>query len=83
MGAVFFITKRVHNDKTYHRRASHEGIFIGQTEDLSGSLAIQSQLDRFTKHGANCVCIHAVANAEQRIAATQDLLAGNSTSCND
>jgi len=83
MSAVFFVTKRVYNDKTYRRRASHEVVFIGQTENLSASLAIQSQLERFAKHGANCICVHPVANEEQRVAAAQDLIAGNSTSCND
>jgi hypothetical protein len=30
LGAVYFVTKRVFNDKTY-RRASHQSIYIGQT----------------------------------------------------
>ena len=82
MPAVFFVTKRVFNDKTYRRRASHEGIFIGRTENLSAPLAIPSQLERFAKHGANCVCVHPVADEARGIATAQDLIAGNSTSCN-
>ena len=32
LGAVYFVTKRAFNDKTY-RRASHQSIYIGQTAD--------------------------------------------------
>lgn len=83
MGAVFFVTRRSHENKTYLRSGSHESIFIGKTGDLSAPLGSQTLLDRFTKHGANCVCVHLVANEERRLAAEQDLIAGNSTHCNE
>ena len=83
VAAVFFVTKRGFDNKTYVRSACHERIFIGQTDNLSAPFATQFQLDRFTKHGANCICVCVVANGEQRIAAEQDLIAGNTTSCNE
>lgn len=82
MGAVFFVTKRSLDNKTYLRSASHEYIFIGKTDNLNAPLASPNELDRFAKHGANCVCVHLVANEQQRLAAEQDLIAGNSTHCN-
>ena len=39
LGAVYFVTKRAFNDKTY-RRASHQSIYIGQTADLTAPLAL-------------------------------------------
>ena len=82
LGAVFFVTKRSLDNKTYLRSASHEYIYIGKTDNLNAPLASQGDLDRFAKHGANCVCVHLVANEEQRLAAEQDLIAGNNTHCN-
>ena len=81
VAAVYFVTKRAYDNNTY-RRACHEGIFIGQTEDLSGSLAAEAQLERFRKYGANCVCVHLLADAGRRIAVEQDLLDAHRTHCN-
>jgi len=83
VGAVYFVTKRVFSNQTYGRRASHEGIFIGQTDNLADPLSTQTQLTCFKKHGANCVCVCLVPNEQQRLAIEQDLIAGHSTSCND
>jgi hypothetical protein len=82
LGAVYFVTRRVFNDKTY-RRASHESIYIGQTTDLTNPFATQSQLGCFEKHGANCVCLYIDDNEERRIVITQDLMAAHRTTCND
>lgn len=81
VAAVYFITKRAYDNSTY-RRACHDGIFIGQTEDLSASLTDEARLERFRKFGANCVCVHLVADEGRRIAAEQDLRAAYSTHCN-
>ena len=81
VAAVYFVTKRAYDNSTY-RRACHDGIYIGQTEDLSGSLAAEAQLERFRKFGANCVCVHLLADEGRRIAVEQDLLAAHSTHCN-
>ena len=82
LGAVYFVTKRAFNDKTY-RRASHESIYIGQTTDLTSPLAPSLQLACFEKHGANCVCIYLEASEERRLAIAADLLAAHRTTCND
>jgi hypothetical protein len=82
VAAVYYVTKRSFSNKTY-RIASHEGIYIGQTESLTGPFATQTQLDRFRKHGANCVCVHLIANEERRQMVARDMLAAHSTSCNE
>ena len=81
VAAVYFVTKRAYDNSTY-RRACHDGIYIGQTENLSGSLAAEAQLERFRKFGANCVCVYLLPDEERRIAVEQDLLAAHSTHCN-
>lgn len=82
LGAVYFVTKRVFSDKTYHR-ASHESIFIGQTTDLTAALGTSAQLACFDKHGANCICIYLNASEERRLAIANDLMAAHRTTCND
>lgn len=81
VAAVYFLTKRVHENDNY-RRAGHEEIYIGQTEDLNTPFATQAQLDCFRKHGANCICVYPAASAERRLAVEQDLIAFHRTSCN-
>ena len=82
VAAVFFVTKRNFSNKTY-RIAGHEGIFIGQTASLSDPLATPILLERFMKHGANCICVLPIADAERRLAVEQDLMAAHNTSCNE
>ena len=82
VAAVYFVTKRTFNNKTY-RIAGHESIYIGQTGNLTDPFATHAQLGCFRKHGANCVCVHVVADEERRIAVEQDLIAGHTTSCNE
>jgi hypothetical protein len=82
VGAVFFVTKRTFENKTY-ARACHEGIYIGQTANLADPLATQSQLAKFRKHEANCVCVYPIADEQRRIAVERDLVAVHTTSCNE
>jgi len=77
VGAVFFLTRRVFNNKTY-RRASHEVIFIGHTASMSDPLGTLSQLVAFEKHGANCVCVYPATDEVQRMTIVNDLIAGHS-----
>jgi hypothetical protein len=81
VAAVYFITKRVHDNNTY-RRAGHEEIYIGQTGNLADPFATQSPLDCFRKHGANCVCVYPATSEQHRIAVEQDLIAAHRTLCN-
>lgn len=78
VAAVYFVTRRSYDNGTY-RRACHEGIYIGRTEDLSACFAEGAQMERFRKFGANCVCVHALADEARRIAVEQDLLEAHST----
>ena len=50
VAAVYYVTKRAYDSGTY-RRACHDGIFIGQTEDLSGALAPAARPACFSKIG--------------------------------
>lgn len=81
VAAVYFITKRAYRNRTYHM-ASHDAIYIGQTDNLSETFAATASLARYLEHGANCVCIHLLEDVEQRVAVEQDLLASHSTHCN-
>jgi len=81
LAAVYFVTKRAYGSDTY-RRASHDAIYIGRTEDLAGSLADPAALARYAKFGANCVCTLVIEGLERGLAVEQDLLAQYSTHCN-
>jgi hypothetical protein len=81
LAAVYFVTKRAFDNRTYHHRASHDSIYIGQTANLADPFATQSQFDCFRKHGANCICIYLLQDEEQRIAVEKDLMALHSTHC--
>ena len=76
VGAVFFVTKRYHNQKTTFRRANHELIFVGETASMAEPLGPTALLDDFDKHGANCVCVYASNNPVQRRHIVEDLVAG-------
>lgn len=81
VAAVYFVTKRAYDSTTY-RRACHDAIYIGQTENLSSALAAAARPECFSKFGANCVCVHLLADEGRRIAVEQDLLDAHSTHCN-
>jgi hypothetical protein len=76
LGAVYFVTKRVYNNKNY-RRACHEVIYIGETSSMAEPLASPFQLDAFEKRGANCVCVFASTDEAQRKTMVEDLVAAH------
>jgi hypothetical protein len=82
IAAVYFVTKRGFSHKTY-RIATHEGIYIGQTGNLTDPFATQLHLDCFKKYGANCVCVHVVEDEQRRGAVEQDMMAAHNTTCNE
>lgn len=82
VAAVYFITKRAFRNRTYNT-ASHDAIYIGQTGSLADAFGAAVSLERFLKHEANCVCVHPLADPQQRIAAVDDLLGAHGTYCND
>lgn len=77
LGAVYFVTKRLFNNKNY-RRACHEVLYIGQTSSMAEPLAPLFQLDAFEKRGANCVCVFASTDEAERRNMLEDMLAGHS-----
>ena len=76
VGAVFFISKRVFSNATF-RRAHHEVIYIGQTENMSAPLGALSQLDAFEKQGANCICVYPASDETYRMTMVDDLIANH------
>lgn len=75
VGAVYFVTKRIFRNGTF-RRASHEVIYIGQTDNLLDTFENLPQREAIETHGANCVCVCPVLDEAQRVAMVDDLLAG-------
>lgn len=78
---VYFVTRREVEDTNYHR-ACHENIYIGQTASLAEPLGTPPLIERFSKHGANCICVCAIDSEERRKAIEKDLLAAYPTLCN-
>jgi hypothetical protein len=76
VGAVFFVSKRLFNDKNY-QRASHQIVYIGQTANMSAPMGPTTQLDTFEKHGVNCVCVYPATDEAQRVAIVEDLIASH------
>jgi hypothetical protein len=81
LGAVYIVTKRTMENATYNR-ASHDNVYIGQTASLADPFDTHARFACFTKHGANCVCVHLLEDEERRGAAEKDLLELHSTHCN-
>jgi hypothetical protein len=82
VAAVYFVTKRAYRNRTYHT-ASHDAIYIGQTDSLADAFGKTAPLERFMKFEANCVCVHPLADPILRSAIVEDLLGMHSTHCND
>lgn len=82
VAAVYFVTKRAFLNRTYNT-ASHDAIYIGQTDNLANAFGAKVSLERFLKHEANCVCVHPLVDPELRDAIVRDLLGRHSTYCND
>ena len=67
VAAVYFVTKRAYRNRTYHT-ASHDAIYIGQTDSLADAFSNTASLERFQKFEANCVCVHPLADPAQNTA---------------
>lgn len=72
VAAVYFYTRRSYGNGTY-RRANHEIIHIGHAADLSSLLTTKTE--RYREAGANCICVHLVADDPRREAIERDLQA--------
>lgn len=80
LGAVYAITKQsVHQDNTIW----HTRVYVGETGDLSERFDDHHKEPCFGRNGANRICIHLCANKRDRLTIEDDLLKGNSWTCND
>lgn len=77
MGGIYIVTKREYLDRTFPTKATHRCLAIGQTADLAASALTKSELTKLSAQGANCICVHAVADEARRLEIEQDLIEGN------
>ena len=75
LGAIYIVTRRRVEGAGY-RRAHHETLYIGHVASLACPTK-SSPFPQFAQHGANCVCVHAVATEERRVAICNDLVAAH------
>ena len=80
VGAVYFITTRTRKPDS---GGSHENVYIGQTSNLSERFDDHHKANCFNRNGANCICVHVDSNEKSRLNKEADLIAGNTTPCND
>lgn len=82
VGAVYIFTKRV-VDPSGSGKGTHTLLYIGETESLVERIPNHEKWDCVTPLGANCICVHRDDNQQSRAAKETDLLAANTTPCND
>lgn len=80
VGAVYIFTKRTVNAAG---KASHELVYIGQTESLKDRIPDHEKWPCAERNGVNCVCVHMDDDEDSRLAKETDLRAANDTPCND
>ncbi len=74
--AVYFVSKRFVQETTF-RRARHEVIFIGETENMSEVPGAHVETRDFEKFGANCICLFANEDKDVRMDIVRDLVLSN------
>jgi hypothetical protein len=77
-GAVYAITKRT----KIPTGVIHERIFIGETDRLRDLVKNHSSKPCFAAMEANCICVYAEDDRDDRIKIVDDLLAGDVWGCN-
>jgi predicted GIY-YIG superfamily endonuclease len=80
VGAVYIISRR---SVDAQGKCTHTFIYIGQTGDLSERFDNHHKAKCFKNNKADCICVHFNSNEKSRLAVESDLIAGNSTPCND
>src|SRR5687768_4588275 len=72
VGAVYVITKRTFEDRTFSTRASHQPLAIGETADLAATFVGKPELKTLAAKGANYICVCAIADPELRSRTERD-----------
>jgi hypothetical protein len=77
VAAVYVVTKRTYEDRTFTTKASHQPLAIGETPDLSATFVGKADMKALAAKGANCICVLAIAEPERRSHVERDLIEGN------
>ena len=77
VGAVYIVTERTYDDRTFATKASHRPLAIGETADLSATFVSKTDMKALAAKGANCICVFAVADPARRSQIEGDLLDAN------
>jgi hypothetical protein len=80
VAAVYVVTKRTYEDRTFTTKATHQPLAIGETPNLAATFVGKSDMKALAAKGANCICVLAVADAERRSHVERDLVEGNEVS---
>ena len=80
VGAVYIFTRRLVDRAG---KGTHTLLYIGQTDSLADRIPNHEKWPCVNSNGANCICVHCDGNEQSRLKKEADLLAANSTPCND
>ena len=79
VAAVYAVTKRY---KKSDGAWAHEVEYVGQTSNLPERFEDHHKAGCFTRHGANCVCVHRDDNEASRLVKEADLIEAYDSPCN-
>jgi hypothetical protein len=77
LAAVYVVTKRTFDDRTFTTRASHQPLAIGETANLAATFLAKSELKTLAAKGADHICVCAIADQARRSRVERDLIEGN------
>jgi hypothetical protein len=77
LAAVYVVTKRTFDDRTFTTKASHQPLAIGETANLAATFLAKSELKALVAKGADHICVCAVPEQERRSRMERDLIEGN------
>ncbi|MEM1000012.1 MAG: GIY-YIG nuclease family protein [Bacteroidota bacterium] len=75
---VYMVSRRSANGRTY----SHEFIYVGETEDMSGRFSHHHRQKCFDAKRKNAICFHRCANADERLAIERNIRLKQDPPCN-
>jgi hypothetical protein len=74
---IYIVTKRECLNRTFPSMATHRCLAIGQTANFGAGVLTTAELSKLAEQGANCICVHPVADEPSRLRIEQDLIDGN------